>query len=339
MTDRPHKFKDEIELIDYLRVIWKWRYLILVGTIVCTLTITFVSLAMPKIYRIDTVLQPGVVGIDKNGNNRYIDSPANIKTLIEAGTLNSEIIDNLKKSSKNNLPILLRLEVNIPKNSNLVRISYETDAVDVGINILNNIAKILPKKYVDKVNYIKNEYEAKLRLKRNRLSFLEKKKEITKRNINYIRNLQEESTSELKVIDNDSNLLIKQRSTLMNKKKENNDLKILLYNNIIQENFELKNKYKNHILDYVSKSEEEKLSLKEIQEKIEIETEEIENLQKQKDNIQAMQVLQPPTVSPHPIKPETGRNVMLGTPVALLGMLLLAFFLEYLSKYRGNDQP
>jgi len=29
----PTKFDDEIELIDYLRVIWKWKYVIVAGTL------------------------------------------------------------------------------------------------------------------------------------------------------------------------------------------------------------------------------------------------------------------------------------------------------------------
>ncbi len=48
----------EIELIDLIRVIWKWKYLILLGTVVCGLIAAIVSLKMDKIYRIDMYSGP-----------------------------------------------------------------------------------------------------------------------------------------------------------------------------------------------------------------------------------------------------------------------------------------
>ena len=59
MADRPVNFSDEIELIEYLKVIWKWKYLILVGTIICVMTAGVVSILMPKTYRIETVIHQG----------------------------------------------------------------------------------------------------------------------------------------------------------------------------------------------------------------------------------------------------------------------------------------
>lgn len=59
MTDRPDKFQDEIELIDYLRVIWKWKYLILGGTVLCSLIAVGTSISMPEVYRVEEILWPG----------------------------------------------------------------------------------------------------------------------------------------------------------------------------------------------------------------------------------------------------------------------------------------
>ena len=37
---RRDQFEDEIELIDYLRVMWKWKWLIIGGTILCIVAVT-----------------------------------------------------------------------------------------------------------------------------------------------------------------------------------------------------------------------------------------------------------------------------------------------------------
>ena len=63
-TDYP---EDEIELIDLLRVIWKWKYLIIGGAAGCAVAALVISLIMPKIYRIETVIRPGILSFKKDG--------------------------------------------------------------------------------------------------------------------------------------------------------------------------------------------------------------------------------------------------------------------------------
>jgi len=87
---RQDQFEDEIELMDYLRVIWKWKYLIVSGTLICAIGAGVISFSKPKVYRIDMVAQPGILAMNEAGNNVYIDSPGNIKAIIEAGTFHQK---------------------------------------------------------------------------------------------------------------------------------------------------------------------------------------------------------------------------------------------------------
>ncbi len=57
MTDQPQQTKpndhryhpeDEIELMDYLLVIWKWKYLIIAGTFAFALTAAIISFVLWK---------------------------------------------------------------------------------------------------------------------------------------------------------------------------------------------------------------------------------------------------------------------------------------------------
>ena len=45
-------YEDEINLIDYLRVLWKWKWLIIAGTLLCAMAAAVISLQMPKIYEV-----------------------------------------------------------------------------------------------------------------------------------------------------------------------------------------------------------------------------------------------------------------------------------------------
>ena len=51
--------EDNIELADYLRVIWKRKILIIVGTLVCMVAAWVVSLWLPEIYRAEALISIG----------------------------------------------------------------------------------------------------------------------------------------------------------------------------------------------------------------------------------------------------------------------------------------
>ena len=73
---------DEIELMDILQTVWKWKYLILVGTLICIVAAAVISLNMTKVYSVGTVLIPGVAKVAADGKITYIGSPREIKALI-----------------------------------------------------------------------------------------------------------------------------------------------------------------------------------------------------------------------------------------------------------------
>ena len=84
-------YQDEIELIDLLKVLWKWKYLIIAGTLAFGVLAAVISTNMSKIYEVKMVVAPGLLKIDDNGKRLYIDSIKNIKTMIESGTFNDQI--------------------------------------------------------------------------------------------------------------------------------------------------------------------------------------------------------------------------------------------------------
>ncbi len=80
---------DEIELIDLLRVLWKGKWMIILITFVCMLAAGVFSFMMPKIYKVSTAIEPGIIGMDENGSSMYLGSAENIKAKIESGKINN----------------------------------------------------------------------------------------------------------------------------------------------------------------------------------------------------------------------------------------------------------
>ncbi len=334
MTELPVTSAEEIELIDILRVIWKWKYLILVGTLVFALLAGVISLNQPKVYRIDMVLQPPVAGIDSRGRKIYIDSPGNIKALIEAEIFNSKILDNLKNSNSN-VSKSLKFKVAIPKNSDSLTISYQAANVDLAIIILDHLAKQLLREYNEAVKKYRNRYESELLIKRNQLSEIEIENKVSVKYIEKMRNRINVLLLEIEKIDAKIELLIDEQSKYISDgNKQENINATILYNNLIQQLSTMKTANKNETAGYFMRVERENSRLKLQQNRAEIILVKIRKIENEMNSILNIQVIKPPTGSRSPIRPKIKLNIMLAAMLGFFTMVFLAFLLEYIGKHK-----
>ncbi len=398
-THRIDPYEDEIELMDYLLVIWKWKYLILVGTLVCGLIAFAISITTPnppKKYQVEMVLAPGVKEIDENGKKVYIDSPANIQSSIEE--VKYKVLNDLKSENNPNLYSDLDYEIKRPKNTNQINIFYETQFADEGIKKLNYLSKALLNHYSEVFKYLKKEYENEIQLKKSYLSRLKTEelrikikieediqskkdhlanlKEEEQKNIKKISRLKkriDELTPKVKMITENTEQLAKQSKNIVKDSSQNDILSHILTSNILQQNLSIEESYRNQmrscystIVDLEFQLKKNRKEIGKVAEKIEqlgmmrndaklipllypnlvdkkslieIVTIEIEDLEKAKKNIQNIQILQSPRATPLLIKPvRTKRNVLLASIVGLFLMLFMAFYLEYISKYKNREK-
>ncbi|MFZ0484796.1 MAG: hypothetical protein WAL93_15520, partial [Desulfobacterales bacterium] len=299
------------------------------------------------------------------------------------------------------IPKKLEFKVTIPKDSDTIKVRYETDNIKQAMVIQDRLSELLPGKYNNIVTYYKKEYDTKIELENNNIleltnSISKKKNDISsikidnKTKLNQINNniavlISEKKSrkdqiknlnqrisdieAEIGRINKNTDSLIEERSKfLSSNKNEDNILSSIIYSNTIQQNIGYLNSLKSSISDSNHQiyqetmrieevtgkikdlqNEKEKL-IKQIQYKVkEIESdikdleakknlgfEQIKNLQFKKDNIQNIQILQPPTPSSYPVRPKKKLNVILALVAGLFLMLFLAFFLEYLGKFKKS---
>ena len=157
------QFEDEIELMDYLKVLWKWKYLIIVGTLVCAIGAAVVSLNMTRVYAITTAFQPGILKVNPDGKIVYIDSAPNIKALIETNAINGALLKNIKTPNQDYLPTSVGFKVTIPKGTNAIEVLYETSHVDIGVQIVKNLSSLLFEKYKKRITAFHQDYDSGIR--------------------------------------------------------------------------------------------------------------------------------------------------------------------------------
>jgi LPS O-antigen subunit length determinant protein (WzzB/FepE family) len=333
-------FEDEIELMDYLRVLWKWKYLVVAGTFICATVAWAISFSMPKVYRISMVLEPGVLMIGGTGKEVYVDSPQNIEAIIETGTLDREILSNISEYSNGASPASLKFKTNTPKGSNTLKVSYETSNKQAGLRVLEQLGQSLLKRYSKDVASFQNEYVTGIALKKVEVANCEARKRSTEQHIKNIEKRIDELRSQIDFLRKNTASLLKLRDEfLSSNSSQSNILAAVLHTNTIQQNIALENTYRQEVDNCMTEREDKKLNLQELDSESKRLLEQIKDLEFKKNNVQGIEVVQAPTASPHPVRPRTQLNVMLAGAVGLFVMLFLAFFLEYVQRHRAETKP
>jgi uncharacterized protein involved in exopolysaccharide biosynthesis len=331
-------YEDEIELMDLLKVLWKWKYLIIAGTLFCAVAAAVVSLNMTKVWGITTILQPGMLKVTEDGKTVYIDTPGNIKTVIETGALNGRIVKDVQFPDAENDPTSVEFKVTIPKNTNAVEVVYETPYRDIGLHILKNLNQGLVERYARMVAYHREKYDMEID---QRMAAIEDKKAIldaTKREIQILDKTIDELEKEIRLIDENTASLIKQRDRFVsNETDTKNILSAILFTNTIQQNMALDKTSRDDLGRYRSQKESQLLKLETTQNKIKSLENELKSIEFKKQSIQNIQVLKAPRPSEAPVKPKTRLNVLLAGVVGLFLTIFLSFFVEYISKYKSRE--
>ena len=135
---------DETSLMDYLKVLWKWKKLIIGGTLLCMILAAIISLLMPKVYRATALLLITDPKISGNGGVR-LPSIETYVGIIKSQTVAKEV---LKKFSLDKPPHNLTFEDLIDgmisatpiKGTNLIRIEVEYTDPEKARDIANMVA-------------------------------------------------------------------------------------------------------------------------------------------------------------------------------------------------------
>ena len=318
---REH-FDDEIQLIDYLRVIWKWKWLIILGTLVCMVVAGVVSFNMPKVYEVSMTIEPGIIGVDSDGKFIYLDSRDNIEGKIKGDLYNRRIQKALKI---NPLETDIKFEVRPQKGTSFIKVisEWEKNEVDFGKKALVNLLGFLLKEYENIVQQRKGDYEKQILMKQNEI----KENEAT---LKIIQDREKELLQEKKNVKDNTEKIVRERNNVLQHKGNADDISLLLYSTTIQQNVAYFNELSNQMNDIKTKKEIASVKIENL--KVEI-----DRLNLEKSIIKNIRVIQNPEASISPIKPKKRLNILLAGVIAFMMMMFLAFFVEYIRKAKSNN--
>ncbi len=164
--------EEEIELMDILMVLWKRRWLLIFGTLICVLIVGVISFAIKPLYEISALIQPGKMLIqDETG--RYsevtIENPKQISKRILEKTYDLTIANELKIPLKE----LPKIEAEDVKDTFLVRVWVKDHDTERGKAILSSLIKPLSKDIDEKVEAELKMIDTQIANQENRIRSME----------------------------------------------------------------------------------------------------------------------------------------------------------------------
>jgi len=330
--------ENEIELMDFLYILWKRKWLIIILTSFCVITAGMTSLLLPKKWEVDSIIVPSKFLIQTEGGQYeevVVVDPKQVAGQISEATYNSKIANELNIEI-NKFPKLTA--ANLP-DTNLVRVSIKEKNIEKAKLILHSLFNHLKIQLDKKVEIEIKGIDSQIKSNEIEKARIEEEIKANKNQINIVKLRKKEIKNEMSDIKQRTKKLEEeQRSSLKKENRsESESLALLLYSNEIQQSLMNYNTL-NELLS-TKRIEEENINIEveNKQEKIKQLENDIITLSEKKGRIDYTQLVKEPTSSIRPVSPKKKLIVLITGILSLLVFIMLAFFLEYLEKHRVKD--
>lgn len=327
----------ESELVDYLMVLWKRKWIIILGTILIMIGTGVVSFIITPAYEIDTIIQPGKFFVQNQSGNFeevVVEDPQQIADKVMHKSYDATIAAILSLDEAD-FPTIKAQRI---KNTLLTRIWVINHDIEQSKKILDSLITLL-REDVDKkisieinnIEYIIKSFEIEKERRREEIGILKKKNII-------IDKRKKDIIKEIESLKNRISELEKEQLKALKKgeKSEIESLAMLLYSNEIQQSLQ-------YYDDLNEKLSEEKIKEEDNNTDIQIETAEINNLDNKianmrriKGRIDYTKTVKEPTSSLDPVYPKKGLYILVACVVGLIVFTFFAFLLEYIKKSKAN---
>lgn len=360
---------NEVRLIDIVRILWKWKNVIFIGVALFGLTAgigSYISWKKkPQFYITTTMVKPGIMTIDEQGKEQYIDSLDNMKLYIE-GELKHKVFSELEDTETAPIAVSEKLNIKIQRQSQLIEVSCISLNAERSSVIINQLLKQLEKKYLT----IHQSVQEKL-LAEQRDQIEEQQNIVDDIALNNIKLGNEHSIilSRIKQVQ----LQIKELNVIMDKLKridnlvpekiKTNDINsTLLYLHIRQQNSDYENQYRKELYVLLKEKEDIAYRLKKgersivlMQQKIsnmqqseleplnytnlngEAETLAGKKIQKVKLYENTINIIKQPKTEPIERKNTIPIIITLSIIVGFIIFSVAVFFIEYIRQYRKDS--
>jgi len=326
------------ELMEYINVLLKRKWLILIPTFFIVLIAGLISFLLTSKWEIDILMQPGTYVIPTADGKYNEMTTADLKEL--AAQINEASYDHTIAAELNiDLREFPKLRAETPENTSLIRIYTRDNDVEKAKKVLNSSFNLFKNKLAEKNDAIKKIVDAQVNAKEIAKLQEEETLKINMNKLNIVRQSIKDTEQEMSGIRKRLDELDKEHRLILEKenRKESGSLALLLYSNEIQQSLIQHNRTLYDLL--ISKKIEEEdmnLQIKQSQERINLIEGELISMKEVRGLITDAQLIKEPTASSSRVSPRKIFNVLISGLLSLMVFTILAFFLEYIERQKKN---
>ena len=313
----------EIELMDFLLILWKRKWFVLLLTLIITAAAVVFVLISPKRWEVSTVIVPSKFLVQMEGGKFeefvFVD-PKQIAGQINQGSYSSLIVSELNLSLRQ----IPEIKAENLKDTMLVKISIREKDVEKAKNILRSLLSRLISELNQKADIEIKNTDALIKTNQKKVAVIKQREKA-------IEIEMENTRKRIEALDAEQRASLKKEKT-----SETESLAMLLYSNEIQQSLRYHDAL-NELLNS-KRIEEEDLNLKirNNAQLIKQKDNEIANLTERKGRIEYAQVKREPSASLNPLM-QRSLIVVAAYLFGLAVSILMAFFLEYLEKSKTKS--
>jgi len=320
------EYEEEIDLMDYLKVIIKRRKLILAVFLIAIVAAGLFSFLLPKVYKIDAVLEIGQVA------ETMIEAPSQVAEKITSEVYRIFVREKLGIPEEK----YPKIKTENPKDTRLIILTIESANLQQAKTILEEIN-----------NLILAEHEEKIKAKKE---LIKQDIKTTEEKIKLVESDVEKTKNKIKQIDEDIKR-IENKIENANEEKKNLEAKIEALEKVLiyQQDpgtqfalFDTKEKLANKkqeienlylTINSLRRSKEDlDVQINFLKTNIESLNAQINALKASLDEIKPTQIIKSPTISEEPVKPKPLLNIVIAAVLGLFVGVFLAFFKEWWEK-------
>jgi len=317
---------EEIDLMDYVKVILKRKWLILAVFFGAAIVAGVFSFLMPKVYKIDTSLEVGQIA------GEAVEVPGQVVEKIKSDVYGIFVREKLQIPEEK----YPKIKIENPKDTNLITLVIESAKPPESKNILEAINNLILAEHQEKIKTKKELIGQDIKTTEDKIKLAESDIEKTKNKIEPI-------NEDIKRIEN--------KIANAEEEKENLEAKVDALQKVLpyQQDpgtqfalFDTKEKLANKkqeienlylTINSLKRSKEDlDVQINSIKTSIESLNAQINALKASLDEIKPTQVIKSPTVSEKPVKPNKKLNIIIAGILGLFVGVFLAFFQEWWEK-------
>jgi uncharacterized protein involved in exopolysaccharide biosynthesis len=317
------------ELIDYLEICWKRKWLILIPTLFLVLAAAAISFVLPKVWEVSCVILPSKL-LTQNEQGAYTEivftDAKQIVSQVSESSYNKMIADELKLDLKS----IPKFTAANTKDTQLVLMSARDRDIEKSIRSFQSLIKFLKVELDAKAEIEIRAIETKINEKDIEIKGLEQEIRVAREKIDIISRRKKEIDGEMiqarkkiESLENDQRQYLKSE-----KKTESESLAMLLYS----DNIQLSMRYQDQLNELLNSKKMEEATINiEIEKnttKIKQSINEMNSLKEKKGRIDFTQVVKQPSVSLKPVSPAKVTIILATAIISFFIFVFVAFALE-----------